>query len=712
MSIDRQSLSVKLVTVVGAMFVAMAGLIVVISYISLSKTEQRITSEVGAEINKQIQDSVTAKGARYASEIAKLIENAYMLPVVVGGQITASIEGAEDKRLSRDQVQALVEATLKNGSTSSMYAQFEANKFDGQSAQYTSGYSHSVEGHGSFEVYFVREPDGSIAQEPVDDPEEKFDTTKNEYGIRAAEWFLCAKEQRKPCIVNPYNYEIRPGYEELMTSLTYPVIANGEFRGVVGTDLNLPILQRFADELKASLYDGHAKVFVVSQDGFLAAATDNLEKLSRPFSEVFSQADTSKKILGQSGSADTFEYDGDIYVTRPIVLSTPKTNWQLVVAVNADAALAPITHVKDVIAGDIRSMLTTLLVLSTLATAVALVLVWWFTGSIVKPVQRVADKMTELAGQGGDLTQRIDEHSHSELVKLSEAFNMFREKVRELLDQAKLSGQHVISGSQENRQRTQKTNRQIQLQLNEIDSVVTAITQMSETAREVARGASEAANNADAANDAVKQTEREVSESADVVASLSDEMLSASNAVKAVSDRSQDIKKILEVIGAIAEQTNLLALNAAIEAARAGDQGRGFAVVADEVRTLAQRTGESTKEIARVIEALQGEVNATVAITERSANRVGEAASRSRQAFEKMRETVRQIDEISQRVMQMATAAEQQSQVSEELNRNMVVIGDASTEVAHLSQQSEHSSEAIFNEIQKLDELLSKLKTH
>ena len=234
---------------------------------------------------------------------------------------------------------------------------------------------------------------------------------------------------------------------------------------------------------------------------------------------------------------------------------------------------------------------------------------------------------------------------------------------------------------------------------------------MSQTAHDVARTASDAADNADTANKSVQHTEQEISHSTDLVVVLSGEMKDASKAVQAVSERSTDIKKILDVIGAIAEQTNLLALNAAIEAARAGENGRGFSVVADEVRSLASKTAESVGEISKVITALQSEVDNTVGIIEQGNTKAEQASSRSQDALQRMQETVMQIDEISQRMTQMAAAAEEQSQVSEELNRNMVVIGNATKEVSAISEASQESSEAIYREVNTLSDLLSKLKT-
>ena len=302
-------------------------------------------------------------------------------------------------------------------------------------------------------------------------------------------------------------------------------------------------------------------------------------------------------------------------------------------------------------------------------------------------------------------------HSHAELISLSVAFNQFRETVRDLLEQAKKSGQMVLEQSEESKHNAEQTHAQISLQEMEVNSIVTAITEMSATASEVATTASNAATNADAASHSIKGTESDVSLATTEITTLSNEMATATDAVKAVSMRSEDIRKILDVISAIADQTNLLALNAAIEAARAGDHGRGFSVVADEVRALASKTADSVDEISQVISSLQEEVTTTVNLIEQGTEKAQVAASKSNAAFVKMKETVSQIGEVTQHIIQIAAAAEEQSQVSEELNRNMVIVGDATKEVLVLSEASKQSAMIINTDIIALENVHSKLKT-
>mgnify|MGYP001310069374 FL=1 len=699
-------------SVVGMLFILLAAVFICVSYLLLERTEKEIDQHVNQEIVDQIQKTVSAKASQYAAQTEALINSAHILPNALAAQLTKSIEASDSLSLSREQTERLVESMLGTNLTSSVYAQFETNRFDGKASENISGKSHSTPGTGSFEVYFIRGTNGAAEQIAITDPELKHDTTLDEFGFRAAEWYLCNEETRKPCVSNPYQYEIREGYTELMTSLTVPVIANNQFRGVVGTDLNLPIIQKRAESLKASLYDGNAEVYVVSQNGLVVAATNAKDKLARPFTEVFSDKAKSNMLLSAKQQSGLIENDGMLYVTQDISLPLADVKWKMIVGVSKTHAMAPVTSLESMISSAVTSLLSTQLIVAIICTAVALALVFVFTKSIIQPVRQVAERMEELAGQGGDLTQNIHVHSHAELIQLSEAFNLFKERVRELLDQAKQSCAQVIEQSGETQRHTESTNSLIQVQQAEIDSVVTAITEMSQTAQEVARTAADAADNADNATNSVKQTESEISESTHSVTELSKEMQNASDAVQAVSQRSADIKKILDVIGAIADQTNLLALNAAIEAARAGENGRGFSVVADEVRSLASKTAESVGEIGKVITALQSEVDHTVNTIHSGSRKAEDAAQLSQSALGKMQTTVLQIGEISERMTQMAAAAEEQSQVSEELNRNMVVIGNATSDVSTNSKASAESSKAIFSAVSTLRELLAKLKTH
>ena len=188
-------------------------------------------------------------------------------------------------------------------------------------------------------------------------------------------------------------------------------------------------------------------------------------------------------------------------------------------------------------------------------------------------------------------------------------------------------------------------------------------------------------------------------------------MGTANAAISQVATSSANISGILDVIRAISEQTNLLALNAAIEAARAGDMGRGFAVVADEVRALATKTRTSTDEIGALITTLQNEVANTLGIINSGVNRAHNTVRSSDEAYNSLLQVVNQIQAMYDHITQVATAAEEQSSVSEEINMNLTRIGDAAGTLTQQADRASQGSNSLKQQVHHLEEQLGKLRT-
>ncbi|KZN57313.1 methyl-accepting chemotaxis protein [Pseudoalteromonas luteoviolacea] len=271
---------------------------------------------------------------------------------------------------------------------------------------------------------------------------------------------------------------------------------------------------------------------------------------------------------------------------------------------------------------------------------------------------------------------------HAELIPLTAGFNRFTNKLRGMIEDLKALVHQSYQQSQVTTEAAINIKNKVSNQHIEIDNVVTAINELSATASEVARVSEQAAATTDSAVKTVQSCEQDILNTTQTVDEIAEQVSVAQDAFHRVAERSGDISKILDVILSIAEQTNLLALNAAIEAARAGEQGRGFAVVADKVRSLASKTQASTDDISILIENLQNEIHGSEEIIKKTVGKGHSATNLCQKAATSMSSLVSELSNISHEVTQIATSAEEQSMVTEEVNMNMTGIVDAAKELA------------------------------
>jgi len=291
----------------------------------------------------------------------------------------------------------------------------------------------------------------------------------------------------------------------------------------------------------------------------------------------------------------------------------------------------------------------------------------------------------------GDLTAQL-KTLPGDSKSLMAAMKIMQEKLYGMVkDIGQATAQLTINAEQVS-SATQQTSRGAQQQQAETDQLATAIHEMAATVQEVARNAAQAASAAQHANEAAAKGKSVVQETTNVINSLVAEIGSSAGDVQALQIDVNNIGKVLDVIRGIAEQTNLLALNAAIEAARAGEQGRGFAVVADEVRTLASRTQESTREIQQMIEHLQGGARKAVTSMELSQKQTQTSATMAASAADSLNIIVDAVATITDMNTQIATAAEEQSAVAEEINRSVVNIRSVAGQTTECAQ---HTTKAL-----------------
>ncbi|RBM32758.1 methyl-accepting chemotaxis protein [Vibrio tarriae] len=335
---------------------------------------------------------------------------------------------------------------------------------------------------------------------------------------------------------------------------------------------------------------------------------------------------------------------------------------------------------------------------------------WGIQRFVVKPIKSIEGAMADIAQGDGDLTRRLDMSSNDELGQLSAEFNHFVSRIHNTISEVVGVTVHLRHEMQHILKSTQQINSFASGQQQESDAVAAAVNEMQATSQSVSDSASQAAQSSQMADQQVEQTQQTVRHTVVSIEHLSTEIQSATTVIHQLDHEVNNIASVLDVIRGIAEQTNLLALNAAIEAARAGEQGRGFAVVADEVRSLASRTQDSTGEIQTMIEKLQQGARQAVDVMSRSAesrNKTLENADKAQQSLQQIETSITHMNDMN---IQIASASEQQSVVSAEVNLNIQNIADSSKQMVDMVRQARSACESLSNQCEHLDQLVGKFK--
>ena len=470
-------------------------------------------------------------------------------------------------------------------------------------------------------------------------------------------WFYSFLDSDQPRTLN-IDTDIATG--ELALFIDLKVEQAGKVVGVAGLGLSMKELSQLIHDFS---FGERGKVYLVRSDGLIQVHPDAQFSGKRTLAEQIG-APAAQAVMGQQAATQSsFDRDGEDFLALSLPLRD--LGWTLVAEVPQSQIYAEARRAMWMSSG-----------IGLAVALVCLMLVVFLARGLVRPIRQVTAALVAIGSGGGDLTHRLDSSRADELGDLARGFNRFLESQRDMIGEVLATSERLRTAVGQVSKVVDNTAERSGRQQEMTEMVATAVHEMGLTVQEIAQNAGNAAVASQTARDEAMQAREVVGGSIRHIESMSDEIGLAASAVGELAHQVASIDQVLAVIRGISEQTNLLALNAAIEAARAGDMGRGFAVVADEVRTLARRTQSSTDEIQQMIGSLkQGAENAVSSMHSGQAA-TGTGVESSQRTGASLTAITGQVERISDMNHQVATATEEQSAVTEEINRNVQGISD------------------------------------
>jgi methyl-accepting chemotaxis protein len=714
-----RSIQLKIALIAGFCLALTSVVLIGYSLFSAQHMNRYVTAEVMQLVDRQTKESLLNRASAEANAIKAELElgfdaarsMAHTFAVLADGKHNGTPDGAR-----RSQLNAILRNIVQlNPSFNGTYSAWEPDGLDGNDAAFKDRKEMGSDSTGRFLPYWTRNGSGTIAVQPLVEYDSK---EQHANGLVKGAWYINPLTTGKENILGPLPYIVQ-GKPVFLATMSVPVMIDGKFRGVAGADYNLDFVQKLAQKINASLFEGKGKVVILNDTGLIVANSANQDVIGKAASAADPRWSESLAIVrAGKGTVQDDPKSANVDIYSPIKLGLTDTPWSVVISVPRDVVLASARQL-DVALSDIATSSTFWqLGVGLLVILIAIFLISVAARRIARPIRDCADFADGIAK--GDFNQQLGIEQADEVGILAQSLRQMQGDIQRSIAQR---AEAQANSDLERRRVMNEMAGSFEASVGEIVETVssastrleasaTTLTSTAERAQElttmVAAASEEASTNVQSVASAAEQMassvneiSRQVQESARMANEAVNQARKTTDRVSELSKAANRIGDVVELINTIAGQTNLLALNATIEAARAGEAGRGFAVVASEVKALAEQTAKATGEIGQQVAGIQAATDESVGAIREISGTIEKLSEISSTIAAAVEEQGAATQEISRNVQQAAQGTQQVSSNITDVQRGATETGSASTQVLSAAQSLSEDSNRLKVEVSK-----------
>ncbi|MDQ7731820.1 methyl-accepting chemotaxis protein [Halomonas sp. SpR1] len=671
-----KSVRTLIATLVGGCILLVVAALVIYSVIANARSQALVERQTKELLERNIEARLTATATAQTEEIRGELEHALTLATSLAN--TNAMLGKEDEdgrplmTMSRRELSLLVRQTvIDNPELLDAFIGWEPNAF-GNDALFTEREDQGYGPDGRFMPWWYRTESGDIEVLALGSDMENQERDAD--GIRRGEYYLCTKETKRSCVVDPHLYDYN-GETLLVTSFNAPILVDGEFRGSAGVDLSVEFIQGLLEEANQSLYDGAGEIALIASQGALAAYTSAPDLLGKSAKNVLSaelQAGITQAQQGEQVRRLATD-QGMTELYWPFSIDESGNPWVLMIRLPESAVLAGLNDLQAQMESQREASTLGMIGMGLVIALLGLIASWLLGSSISRPLKQLANRMRDIASGEGDLTQRLPVRGRDEGAELAIQFNAFAVKIHDVLVDVRTSSESVHHAANEIAMGGQDLSRRTDNAAASLQQTSASIEEITSTVEHTAASAKEANKLSQTASEVAREGGQVV---ANVVTTMED-----------ITRASDKIGEIVNLMNSISFQTNLLALNASVEAARAGEHGRGFAVVADEVRKLAGRSSDAANDIQKLIEDSQSKVNNGTTLVRNAGTTMQQIVAHITRVTDVLEEINAATSEQSEGIKQVNIAVAELDRMTQ---ANAAMVEESTTAAEQLKEQADH----------------------